>query len=78
MTISILRAVLIIALLFGVQAIAGRIIIARLTPIVEDARWKEAVADYKSARERGAPEVELEQRKREIGRVFQELRSEYM
>ena len=69
-------AVLIIALLLAVQTIAGRKVRANLQPMLEDARWKEAVTNYKKARERGAPKMELEQKKREIGRVFQELRSE--
>ena len=75
---TLLKALLVVALLVAVQAIAGRIIKAKLKPMLEDTRWKEAVADYKRARERGAPEVELEQKKREIGRVFQELRSDHM
>jgi hypothetical protein len=74
---TIARVSLIIGLLLAVQVVAGRIIKARLQPMLEDDRWKEAVADYKSARERRAPEVELEQKKREIGRVFREMRSQH-
>jgi hypothetical protein len=75
---TMLRVLLIVGLLIAAQAIAGRIIKAKLKPMLEDTRWKEAIADYKRARERGAPEVELEQKKREIGRVFKELRSEHL
>ena len=43
---------------------------------LEDPRWQEAVEKYKKARERNAPQVEIEQRKREIGEIVQQLRAE--
>ncbi len=74
---AILWALLIIGLLFALQAVVGRKMRARFKPMLEDPRWKEAISAYRTARQRGEPQVELEKRKREIGRVFQELRSEH-
>jgi uncharacterized MAPEG superfamily protein len=43
---------------------------------LQDPRWQEAVENYKKARERNAPQVELEERKREIGVLVRQLRTE--
>ncbi len=49
---------------------------ARAREWLVDPRWKEAVENYNKARERHAPQVEIEQRKREIGQIVKQLRAE--
>lgn len=70
------RILLIVGLIAAVQAIAGRIVRARLQPVLEDPRWKAAVEDYKSARRHHAPQVEMESKKKAIGEIFTELQKE--
>ena len=43
---------------------------------IEDQRWQDALAEFKAARERDAPQVEIERTKRQLGRVFRQLQAE--
>ena len=54
--------------------IVGQIIRSRRC--VQDPRWQNALAEFKAARERNAPQVEIERTKRELGLVFRQLQAE--
>ena len=71
-----IRILLVIGLIVAVQLIVGRIVKARLQPVLEDPRWQAAVNDYKDAKRHHAPEAEMESKKKAIGEVFTELQKE--
>lgn len=71
--LSVSFAGLVFSVVTAVQ-IVGQIVRSR--NCVKDPRWQEAVTAYKVARERNAPEVELERTKRELGKVFKQLQLE--
>lgn len=60
----------------GVLAVAGvtQIVkrIARLRGDRQDEEWQGAIEDYRKARERNAPEIEVEQAKHHLIEVLQE------
>jgi hypothetical protein len=49
--------------------------IVRSRRCIEDQRWQNALAEFKAARERRAPQVEIERTKRQLGRVFSQLQA---
>lgn len=42
----------------------------------QDPRWNEAILAYKRARERNAPEVEVEAARQELGRIYKQIQAE--
>jgi hypothetical protein len=72
----ILSGILAVAIFAVVSALQIAAQMARSQRCIQDPRWQAALAHYKAARERNAPQVELEQTKRELGLVFRQIRSE--
>jgi hypothetical protein len=73
-----MKKILFVVAIIAAVAIVMRVVdeTKRARQWLEDPRWQDAVDNYRKARERNAPQVEIEQRKREIGELVRQLRAE--